>query len=470
MNTQANRGDWAGQVIDGRYPLLEWLGGSKSSSVFLTEIRGDQPKKAAIRLMSADGAEADAQIARWKETAQLSHPHLMQIYQTGRWKIGGERLIYAVTEYAEENLSEILPHRPLTPAEAREMLVPILDALAYLHGKGLVHGSLKPSNVLVVNDQVKLPAEEVQAAGQPGKPAEAMDVHDAPECAAGTISPAADLWSLGVTLVEALTQRPPVWERTAQREPVVPVSIAEPFGDIARECLRMDPARRCSVGDVKDRLDGAGARQRPADDAAGIGSFKVPASVLAVAAVVVIVVIAVFALRPHNTEPLPATAAEQQQAEPATAAPVDQSPAPKPSPADSDSPHPAPVNPQPEPTTAEPAARAPEPPQPVAERAPGGDGVVEQVLPNVLPKAVSSIHGKFVVRVRVTVNAEGNVSAATIESQGPSKYFANAALEASRRWKFKAAEGANQAANRVWVLQYQFKRTGTEATAVKVSR
>jgi len=59
-------------------------------------------------------------------------------------------------EYAEQTLSQILPHRALSPDEVREMLLPTLDALAFLHRKNLVQGQLKPANLLVVNDQLKL--------------------------------------------------------------------------------------------------------------------------------------------------------------------------------------------------------------------------------------------------------------------------------------------------------------------------
>ena len=73
--------------------------------------------------------------------------------------MGQVRLLYVVMEYAEENLSEILPQRPLSSAEARDMLPPVLDALAYLHGKGFVQGRLKPSNIMAVADQVKLSSD-----------------------------------------------------------------------------------------------------------------------------------------------------------------------------------------------------------------------------------------------------------------------------------------------------------------------
>ena len=88
--------------------------------------------------------------------------------------------------------------------------------------------------------------------------------------------------------------------------------------------------------------------------------------------------------------------------------------------------------------------------------------VVEQVLPEVMPKAAESIHGQFLVRVRVSVDASGAVSNADFDARGPSNYFAKAALEAARKWKFKAG------APSTWVLQFRFTRDGTEATPERV--
>ena len=71
-------------------------------------------------------------------------------------KLTGEDLLYVVTEYADETLSQILPERPLSPREAREMLGPVLGALSYLHNRCLTHGHLRPTNIMVIDDQVKL--------------------------------------------------------------------------------------------------------------------------------------------------------------------------------------------------------------------------------------------------------------------------------------------------------------------------
>ena len=272
MATAPIRSDWVGRVVDGRFTLLQWLGSSGRSDVFLTELQGPRPRKATIKLIPAGTGDAHARIAGWAATRGLSDPHLMRLFDTGRCQIDTSVLLYAVTEYAEEVLAEIIPERPLTPSEAQEMLGPILDALSYLHGKGFVHGRLKPSNILDVDNQVKLSGDSLQVAGKPVRHAATLTVYDAPEVADGTISPAADIWSLGVTLVETLTQRPPVWERSANREPVVPGSIPQPFADIAQECLRLDPARRCTLSEVKARLGPVlAARTRPANRKAEAG-------------------------------------------------------------------------------------------------------------------------------------------------------------------------------------------------------
>ncbi len=259
MNTAAIRhdNDWIGQVVDGKFTLLSWLGNSGQGDVFLTELDGQPSQKAAIKLIRANAPYSESQMAGWSAVQRLSHPHLMRLFHVGSCQINGNPMFYAVMEYAEENLSQILPDRPLTPAETKEMLDPLLDALSYVHGKGLVHGHLKPSNIMAVNDQLKLSCDGIQAAGPTPRNPSPFTAYDAPERAAQKISPAADIWSLGISLVEALTQHPPVWDKSKQKEPLVPESLPQPFAQIAKECLRTDPALRCTLADVKARLNPA---------------------------------------------------------------------------------------------------------------------------------------------------------------------------------------------------------------------
>jgi serine/threonine protein kinase len=255
MDREPIRSEWVGRVIDGRFTLLRSLGGSEQGYVFLTELRGQGSQKAAIKLIPADAMGAEALYAGWAEAATLSHPHLMHLLHTGRCEIDAIPFIYVVLEYAEENLAEILLDRPLTPTETREMLGPVLGALSYIHANGLVHGQLKPSNIMVVDDQLRISSDSLHAPGAFGRRFPAPGIHDAPEGATEIISPAADIWSLGITLVEALTQNPPAWDKWAKGEPIVPNSVPEPFAEIARRCLQVDPQRRCTIGEIRAYLE-----------------------------------------------------------------------------------------------------------------------------------------------------------------------------------------------------------------------
>jgi serine/threonine-protein kinase len=440
MNTDEIRTNWVGRVINGRFTLLQWLGGSESSAVFLTEIEGNRPQKAAIKLIPADASDAEARIARWAAITPLSHPHLVRLLDSGHCEIDNTRLVYAVMEYAEENLAEILPVRPLTPTETREMLDPVIDALSYLHGKGFVHGRLKPSNIMVVSDQLKLSCDNLHPAGEVRNLPQSTRVYDAPEAVSGTISPAADIWSLGITLIEALTQRPPVWNRSAQSEPTVPESIPQPFAGVARESLRSDPERRCTLSDVKARLGGDQSLSDSDGETSKMPPTKLRGLALAALVLVLLAVFAVHQLRSRQTQS--SSPAEVQQSEPATAAPPPQSPTPP--------------------------KRSPK--HAAANDAVVKDAVVKQVMPDVLPRATATIRGQVNVTIRVTVDADGNVSNADYDSPGPSKYFAKAALEAARRWKFKPVQVSGSDVSRVWVLRFQFRQTGTEVTPVEVSR
>ena len=127
------------------------------------------------------------------------------------------------------------------------MLEPALEALAYVHGKGFVHGHMKPANIMAVDDQVKVSSDRLCRTGESSGGLRKPGVYDPPEMAGGAILPAGDIWSLGMTLVEALTQRLPVWEGTEQGEPILPETVPAPFLDFAHHCLRRDPQRRWTV-------------------------------------------------------------------------------------------------------------------------------------------------------------------------------------------------------------------------------
>lgn len=223
--------------------------------MFLTE-RGstDQPQKAAIKFLHADD-KSPAQLAIWEQTAQISHASLIRIFESGRCTVAGMDLLYVVVDYVEENLAQFLPDRALSPDETRQMLEPALDALACLHGKGFVHSRIRPGNIMATGDQLKLSSDALCRIGERRGVTKNLDIYSPPEAAneMSLRTGAGDVWSLGITLVEALTQHPPQVSDTA--DPIVPDSVPEPFGDIARSALRREPKARASVADILAKLN-----------------------------------------------------------------------------------------------------------------------------------------------------------------------------------------------------------------------
>src|SRR6202795_3851209 len=192
---------WEGRTVDGRFPLQSYLGSSDHSAVFLTvaQPRGSDSEKAAIKLIPAGSGDANHQFLRWKATSELTHPNVILFFGGGRCELDRTELLYVVMEYAEENLSQILPERALTAGEARGMLAPVLQALQFVHDKGFVHGHIQPSNILAVEDHVKLSSDALSMAGERRTGARATSAYDPPEAARGAISTAADVWQLGMT-------------------------------------------------------------------------------------------------------------------------------------------------------------------------------------------------------------------------------------------------------------------------------
>lgn len=439
MNSAFPGSDCVGRIVVGRFTLLRWLGGTDQSSVFLTELEGDPAQKAVIKLSPANSADVEARMAQWA-TSSLSHPHVMRLLYAGRCEVDGVELLYLVTEYADEILSEILRERPLTPGETREMLDPVLEALSWLHGRGLVHGQLRPSKIMVVGDRLKLSIDRLHAVGEPGRPSAWSNIYDAPEAALETMSPAMDVWSLGVVLVEALTQQQPLWDRFGGGEPVVPASIPPPFFDLARECLRVNPAARLTLCGVQDSL-AAGSTAEPADPASRALPSRVRVMIAGAVLVVVGIIIAGVIRSVGASHRRPEPPAVQQSFPPAS------------------------------------RPQSPDPGTQPHEGSTGGSavgsvvkGAVASRATPVVPQSIrNTIQGHVRVRIGVEVDSDGNVAGATIDSPGPSRYLASRALTAAREWKFRPAEVNGRAAASKWILQFRFGPEGITISPTETS-
>jgi TonB family protein len=443
---------WEGRTIDA-FPLRQFLGAAENSAVFLTDYESGS---AAIKLLSLEAEREEEQLSRWRTAAALSHPNLVRIFTMGRCELDGISLLYVVMDSAEENLYQVLPDRSLTAAETREMLEPTLSALDYIHKHGLVHAHLKPANVMAVNECLKISSDGIRPPGSdPDVPA---GPYDPPERASGTISPAGDVWALGMTLSEILTQRLPA-------DGKVPLDLPEPYAQIARGCLERNPAERWTISRIAQHLaQHGGATPAPRKKR----SFA-PIGVIILLTLLVITVVGVM-LRRGDNEPKPVA--------PSAAVPTTVAQAPEPAPA----PPPEPkkeskktVAKAPEPEQQPPAvpeAKQPETKQPAA--APANDtpsaGILSQPMPDIIDQARNTIRGRVRVTVRVEVDPSGSVTDAKLETAGgTNKYFGDRALAAARQWKFEPITSNGSQVGQRWRLRFEFYKTNTKVIPQRVS-
>jgi TonB family protein len=456
---------WQGHVINGTYPLGRHLGSSDHSGVFLTRSAQVSGAEVAIKLVPADRATAELLLPRWKRAGSLSHPHLLRLFEWGGCQLEGLPYLYVVMEYADQTLQQLLAHRALTEEEAREMLPPALDALAFLHGRNLIQGGLKPANVLVVGDQLKLASDTVCRVGDEKFASErvAAESREDPQEPNST---AIDIRALGSTLVEALTRRASVGVQAPAQPVVLPPDFPPTFREVVARCLSVDPQKRPSVADLlawlrPESLEVVPAPATPPREPVSIGIVAPPPSAPAT--------------HSDGTHPAPASAELRKpgtrlvwivaalvalamlwgagrlmRGERASPAPSTSVPSPG-----SDETLSASARP------GVPAASAP-----IAKPMSSGAAAlaaVHEATPEMSASARSSIHGHIKVWVRVTVSPDGSVSEAIADRAGPSRYFERISVEAARKWTFTPADGA---AKRLVQLRFDFSREGATGRAI----
>jgi hypothetical protein len=237
-----------GEVVDGRYALQELIAATDREAMFRTVVK---EKTYALRVSVSDGDDGVRKLARWKWLRECSEPGILRVFEAARSDVRGVPVVYALTELWDDDVSTVLRERGLTEAEMRDVLESVTPALVQIHDAQFVHGGIEPARIVAVGDLIKLNCMGIREPGARRREGPA-NPHDAPESGVTGYTQQGDMWSLGVTIAECLTQRVP----EAGSEAGAARALPAPFAAIAGKCFERLPEDRPDAADVLLSLRG----------------------------------------------------------------------------------------------------------------------------------------------------------------------------------------------------------------------
>ncbi len=244
-------------ALAGEYSLQRELGRGGMGIVYLArDVQLD--RDVAIKVLPAHMAGTAASRERFlreaRTAAGLSHPHIVPIHRVG--EAGG--FVFFVMSYVDgETLGERLRTRgPLPPAEATRVLREVAWALAYAHGRGIVHRDVKPDNILLEGGTGRALVTDFGIAHggahagpetEPGKIMGTAHFMSPEQAGSETIDGRSDLYALGVVGYLAVSGRLPF------EAPSLPALLVRQATETPPSVLRVAPGLPPALGAAIDR-------------------------------------------------------------------------------------------------------------------------------------------------------------------------------------------------------------------------
>jgi serine/threonine protein kinase/Flp pilus assembly protein TadD len=282
----------SGQKVFGRYTLVKVLGRGGMGIVWLArdeELERDVALKFIPDLMIQDRAVFDQLKHEAKRCLELTHPHIVRIHDF----IHDERSGCISMEYIDgETLSNLRAEKEqkvFEPDEIATWTSQLCDALDYAHDHAkVIHRDLKPAN-LMVNQRGELKVSDFGIARSLGDSVSRLTMEQGRSGTLVYMSPQQlggergthldDIYSLGASVYELLTSKPPFYSGNIDRQicervapsmterrkelDIEPASVPQVWEDVVAACLAKDPSRRPqSAAEVAERLQLAPGRTR----------------------------------------------------------------------------------------------------------------------------------------------------------------------------------------------------------------
>lgn len=325
-----------------RYELGDVIGSGGNARVYRARDHSTGEDVAVkIGYNHRGGAQADAEAraaVAVNATATLGgHPGLVEVLDRG--DVCG--FPYAVLRLVDGScLAELLAGGPLAVEQVMTIGAQVADCIAHVHDHGVVHRDIKPANILIGRDgrafltdfdlSRRIDATRVTRSGiSVGTPA-----YMAPEqVRGGHVGPAADVYALGLVLLEAVTgqqEYPGALVESAvarlHRPPSIPNDLPAGLRDLLVAMTRTDPVQRPGAATVAARVRGEEPVGRP-ERSSGQLRRRMIAVGAAAAAAAWVVVVAVQATPDGGIAAVPPDAPRAAEGGPAPAAPLPSTPA-----------------------------------------------------------------------------------------------------------------------------------------------
>lgn len=289
--TEETQTGMAGTVLGERYRVGQVIGDGGMGSVYrgTDVVLGREVALKVFRADVTDPHELHRQQAEARMLAGLNHPGLVTLFDTGTLLSGGREVPFLVMELVSGvDLRGHLASGPLPGAEVARLGAELAGALQYIHHRGVVHRDIKPANILLTRYTADSPLRpkladfgiarmldgaRVTATNMvPGTAA-----YLSPEQASGEeVGPPADIYSLGLVLLEALTGKvafpgPPLEAAVARlsRDPQIPDALGPRWTRLLAAMTARDPRERPEASAVAAEL-GTAAEPGTAGDWDGL--------------------------------------------------------------------------------------------------------------------------------------------------------------------------------------------------------
>ncbi|WFE24883.1 serine/threonine-protein kinase [Solwaraspora sp. WMMD791] len=234
------------------------------------DLREDVP--VAVKLLRPESAGQADLVEGFRTEAtllsRLDHPNVIRL--RARTTVADQPALVLDLIDGDDLRTRLRRGGPLPPAAAVDVAAQVATALAYLHQRGIVHGDVKPANLLVPADGgpvrlIDFGAARATSVPVVGRSTLATPEYAAPEIAAGGApGTASDVYALGIVLFELLCGRTPyrggsadeVLARHGRCVPVPPPGLPPVAWPVLEQCLDPQPARRPDAASLAARLRG----------------------------------------------------------------------------------------------------------------------------------------------------------------------------------------------------------------------